>query len=350
MAAVKDVREVSPYRHIIASQQFSETYLRELFDQADSYRQWDEERLKRKDRTKFCLNDLRGWNVFVGLYESSTRTRTSFTFAAKNLSARVEDSENLGEFSSVSKGESLEHTVRALGCFCDILVERFKKEGDAEKAVRVAEQIEEQTGKKISIINAGDGTGQHPTQALLDVYTIKDHFFKLDNLKIAMIGDLAKGRTVHSLTYLFSKYSGNEFYFVSHENSQMPRNILVHLDENGIKYNITPELNDVLRIVDVVYMTRTQKERFKLPDGSFDEEGFKEACGKYRISNKNIALMPKQSILMHPLPIDSIEGKEILPEVDSNPRAFYFKEMQNGLYVRMAILKLIRDHYGQPTI
>jgi len=252
----------------------------------------------------------------------------SFEAAANRLGARCMMTENAQEFSSAAKGETLQDSIRIVSAYSNFIVIRHKDNDASEIAASVS---------KVPIVNAGSGTGQHPTQALLDVFTIFEQFKRLSGLKIAVVGDLARGRTVNSLVYLMSKFTGNVFYFVSPENCRIKDGIKQHLEEHKLLYVETNDLNDVLKKVDVVYMTRIQKEYFD------DEEEYKKAKGLLRIDLSNIKLMQKSSILMHPLPrID-----EINPEIDSDPRCRYFEQAQNGLYVRMALLKMLNDaNYG----
>ena len=185
---------------------------------------------------------------------------------------------------------------------------------------------------KAPIINAGDGAGQHPTQALLDLYTIRKEIGAIDGLKIAMVGDLAQGRTVRSLTYLLSKYQGIKIYFVAPTLLKMKEDILEHLRERNIWYVEETDLDKVLPEVDVVYQTRIQKERFG------DRIADYEKCrGVYVINHHTLGLMKPNAIIMHPLP----RLDEISMEVDSDPRAAYFRQAQNGLYVRMALLSMV---------
>ncbi len=353
-----DVTKISPYRHIIHAKQFNKAHLDELFEEADKYRLWDEERMKRSERKDFVLEDLAGWNVGVCFFEESTRTKMSFGFAAKNLGANAS---NVGTitFSSMAKGESLEHTVQTLSKYADILIMRFKNGGDAEKAVHAVES----QPKPISIINAGDGKEQHPTQALLDLYTIRNHFPKPDKLSVAFVGDVENSRTVHSLVYVIPEYYPEaklEYFFVSPETSKMPRGVLSDIkDHENLEYHETPNLTEVLPIVNVVYMIRTQTERFKKNGKSglmrliprwfvdiFYKDKLQKILGAYRIDTGNINLMRKDAILLHPLPIDSWLGKEISPEVENDSRAIFMKEqVPNGLYIRMAALNLMKERY-----
>jgi aspartate carbamoyltransferase catalytic subunit len=256
-------------------------------------------------------------------YEPSTRTRFSFETAMHRLGGSVISTENAAEFSSVAKGETLEDTVRILNGYADVLVIRHYEVGSAKRAASVS---------RIPIINAGDGAGQHPTQALLDLYTIHKEIGSIDGLRIAMVGDLAQGRTVRSLTYLLSKFQDIRIYFVAPPSLKMKEDILDHLREKQVWFTEETDLDKVLPEVNVVYQTRIQKERFgdRLAD-------YEQCRGVYVINSESLRLMKANAIVMHPLP----RLDEIAMEVDSDPRAAYFRQAQNGLYVRMALLSMV---------
>ncbi|MDD5731817.1 MAG: aspartate carbamoyltransferase [Patescibacteria group bacterium] len=308
-------KNISPYKHVINSQQFDEKFIKKFFELTDYMKKHENE----------VEGELKHKIVSLLFYQPSTRTRFSFEAAAKLLGACTLMTESAELFSSVSKGESLEDTIKIVNGYSDFIVLRHKENDSSDRAASVS---------KVPIINAGSGTGQHPTQALLDLYTIYNNFKRTRNLKIAVVGDLARGRTVNSLVYLLSRYDGNEFYFVAPENCRIKEGITEHLDENHIRYIETTDLNSVLKKVDVVYMTRIQKEYFD------DLEEYQKAKGIFVINKANIKLMKKDAILMHPLP----RVDEIAPEVDSDPRAKYFEQARNGLNVRMAILKMLNDN------
>jgi len=200
-----------------------------------------------------------------------------------------------------------------------VIVLRHNEEGAARRAAAVSD---------VPIINAGDGSGQHPTQALLDLYTIRAELGRIDGVRVAMVGDLANGRTVRSLAYLLSKFKDIKLWFVAPPQVAMRDDLKAHLDEHGVPWVETEDLDSVLPDVDVVYQTRIQKERFT------DPEAYNAVKGVYRIDNKALARMRRYAILMHPLP----RVDEILPEVDADPRAAYFRQARNGLHIRMALL------------
>jgi aspartate carbamoyltransferase catalytic subunit len=299
----------SRLRHVIESQQFSRSLLEELFARSDE--------IKREPH-KF-MGRLNGQVMAALFYEPSTRTRLSFEAAMLRLGGQTMGTDNAREFSSAAKGETLEDSIRIVGGYADVIVIRHNEEGAAKRAASVS---------SVPIINAGDGPGQHPTQALLDIYTIKDELNRVDGIKVAMVGDLANGRTVRSLTYLLSKFKDIKIWFVAPPAVAMRDDLKTHLDEHHISWVETEDLESVLPEVDVVYMTRIQKERFADPDA------YNAVKGIYRLDARSLALMRKYAIVMHPLPrID-----EIASEVDEDPRAAYFRQARNGLPVRMALL------------
>jgi aspartate carbamoyltransferase catalytic subunit len=240
------------------------------------------------------------------------------------LGGSILTTENAKEFSSASKGESLHDSTSVMCGYADLIVMRHNEPGSAREAAEVS---------TVPVINAGDGSGQHPTQALLDLYTIKDSFSKIDGLSIAMVGDLKYGRTVRSLSYLLTKYNDIKIFYVSPSVCRMDDDIKAYLTEKGIEWAEEDSLDKVLPLVDCVYMTRIQKERFHDPDD------YMEAAGKYILDGSNVELMKENAIIMHPLP----RVDEISTDVDSNPRAQYFQQAKNGLFIRMALLYLLLE-------
>jgi aspartate carbamoyltransferase catalytic subunit len=300
--------------HIIEAQQFDVPTLDKLFEITEKME---------KVVKEGGISDYHNRIMSTLFYEPSTRTRFSFETAMHRLGGRVISTENAREFSSVSKGETLEDTIRILNGYADVIVMRHNEVGAARRAAAVS---------TVPIINAGDGAGQHPTQALLDLYTIRKEIGKINGLRIAMVGDLAQGRTVRSLAYLLSKYQDVRMYFVAPQLLRMKEDILEHLRERKVEYIEEEELAKVLPEVDVVYQTRIQKERFG------DRIADYEACrGVYVIDESCLRLMKPDSIIMHPLP----RLNEIRMEVDNDRRAAYFRQAQNGLYVRMALLSQV---------
>jgi len=302
-------------QHVVESQQFD----RELIDVVFSVASQMKEDLSGSGQLRYSLAGKIMASLF---YEPSTRTRFSFECAMKRLGGSVITTENAREFSSASKGESLHDTTRIMNGYADIIVMRHNEAGSAEKAAQVS---------NIPIINAGDGAGQHPTQALLDLFTIKDCFQGIEGLNIAMVGDLKYGRTVRSLSYLLTKFDKVKLYFVSPTVCQMESDIKAYLDKYQVPWLEETDFEKVLPEVDCVYMTRIQKERFNV------YEDYVEAAGKYILGPENVKLMKENAIIMHPLP----RVDEIPPSVDDDPRARYFEQAQNGLYIRMALLYLL---------
>ena len=303
--------------HIIQAQQFNPEILEELFNQADEM----EELIKSKNRIAI----LKGKGMASLFYQPSSRTRASFEIAMKKLGGEVIFStENAREFSSAAKGETLEDTIRIIsGYFPDVIVLRHFESGSAARAAEVSQ---------VPIMNAGDGPGQHPTQALLDLYTIKKEIHHIDGISIAMVGDLANGRTVRSLSYLLSKFSDIRIFFVAPEVVRMKEDIKEHLKENHTWFSEETDLKRVASEVDIIYQTRIQRECF----GDRIED-YEKARGIYIIDEEILEIIKKDAIIMHPLP----RLDEIKIEVDKDPRAAYFRQAQNGLFIRMALLKMI---------
>lgn len=300
--------------HIIEAQQFDMPTLLNLFDAAAQMEQ---------AVARGGINDYHNRIMATLFYEPSTRTRFSFETAMHRLGGRVITTENAGQFSSAAKGETLEDTIRILNGYADVIVIRHYEVGAARRAAAVS---------RVPIINAGDGAGQHPTQALLDLYTIRKEIGAIDGLRIAMVGDLAQGRTVRSLAYLLSKFKDVRIYFVAPPPLKMKEDILEHLREREVWYTEETNLEKVLPEVNVVYQTRIQKERFgdRIAD-------YEQCRGVYVITPQTLHLMQPKAIIMHPLP----RLDEIAHDVDQDPRAAYFRQAQNGLYVRMALLSRV---------
>jgi aspartate carbamoyltransferase catalytic subunit len=302
-------------KNIVLTQQFSKEYIFEVIRLANYMKQ-----------NEFNVSHiLKNKIVAMLFYESSTRTRFSFESAVYRLGGNCITTENAAQFSSVSKGESLEDTVKMINGYADMLVLRHYEDESSKRAAAVT---------MIPLINAGSGKSQHPTQALLDIYTIYEYFGKLENLKIAIVGDLLRGRTCDSLVYLLSKFPNNKFFFISPENSKVKDSLKKHLKKLNVEFVETSNMDETLGELDVCYMTRIQKERFS------STEEYDKAKGKFILNGDNVNLMKKNSIIMHPLPrID-----EISIEVDYDIRAKYFEQAKNGLYVRMAILKMLNEY------
>jgi aspartate carbamoyltransferase catalytic subunit len=300
--------------HIIKSQQFSKEFILDFLRDVQTV----------KNNPKKFNEALKGKVVATLFYEPSTRTRLSFESAAQRLGASIISTENAREFSSASKGESLQDSIRTVNGYADFIILRHYENDASDIAT---------TASNVPIINAGSGSGQHPTQALLDIFTIYEQFNRLSNLHITFVGDLQRGRTVNSLVYLLSLFEGNSFTFVSPENCKIKKGIKDHLEEQKCTYTEKEDIQ-VIKDTDIVYMTRVQKERFD------DPKEYEKAKGKFVLTSALAKEMKKESIIMHPLPrVDEIEV-----EVDTNPRALYFKQAANGLYVRMALLKMLNEN------
>ena len=300
-------------KHIIEARQFKREWLeKDFFPLARNM-----EKIVREGGSDI----LEGKRMISLFYEPSTRTRCSFEAAMTLLSGRVIFStENARQFSSVSKGETLEDTIKILnGYHPNVIVLRSDEEGMAQRAAKVS---------RVPIINAGDGGGEHPIQALSDIYTIQKELGKIDGISIALVGDLSQGRTVHSLSYLLSKFSGIKIYFVSPASLKIRDEIKDYLRKQNVFLFEETDLRKVAPLVDAIYQTRIQRERGSSIAGS---EGF------YIVNQEILNLMKKESIIMHPLP----RVDEISPEVDGDPRAAYFRQAENGLYVRMALLRML---------
>lgn len=305
-------------QHILRADQFDHNELARLFDRADFFKKQDTAIAARRE-----TQQLHRGRIMVSMfYEPSTRTRFSFEIAASKLGMAVVGTENAAEFSSAAKGETIEDTVRVLNEYgVDAICMRTKEDGHAARAAAVS---------KTAIINGGDGKAEHPTQAVLDMYTIYQRFGRLDNLRVAMGGDLAHGRTVRSLAQLLSTYPNNHIVFVSTPDLQMGKDIQELLKKSGTTFEETSDMKQALTGADVVYWTRLQLER---------HGGAALDLGKdtFVLNKETVQYLPKESIIMHPLP----RVQEISPDIDADPRAYYFAQAGNGLYVRMAMLDTI---------
>ena len=251
-------------------------------------------------------------------FEPSTRTRLSFETAAMRLGARVIGFSDAAT-SSTSKGETLKDTIMMVSNYADLIVMRHRLEG----AARYASEI-----SPVPIINAGDGANQHPSQTMLDLYSIQKTQGTLENLHIHLVGDLKYGRTVHSLLHAMRHFSPT-FHFIAPKELQMPEEYRIFCRENNITFTETTEFNeDVIANADIIYMTRVQRERFS------DLMEYEKVKNCYRLTNAMLADSKESMRILHPLP----RVTEIVYDVDDNPRAYYFQQAQNGLYVREALI------------
>jgi aspartate carbamoyltransferase catalytic subunit len=296
-------------QHVVESQQFTVPLLMELFHRARGM-----ERLVQRGGT----NDYHDRILATLFYEPSTRTRFSFEAAMHRLGGRVLSSEHARSFSSEMEGEQVEDSIRIVGSYSDVIVIRHHEDGGARRAAQVS---------PVPVINAGDGQGgQHPTQALLDLYTIYRER-PLDGLSVAIIGELDKGRTARSLAYLLAKFERVKIFFVSPAEMQMKPDILQYLDRHNVWYELTESIDRVVGEVDVVYQTRIHPDR--LAGNQM----------RFAINSGTLARMKPDAMILHPLP----RTAELDKTVDSDPRAFYFRQAVNGLYVRMALLTMLLD-------
>ena len=264
-------------------------------------------------------------------YEPSTRTRLSFESAMYRLGGSVVGFSEPNS-SSVSKGESLGDTIRTVSCYADAIVMRHPVAGSAEEAAKYTE---------IPFINAGDGGNQHPTQTLTDLLTIKSLKGNLDNHTIGLCGDLKNGRTVHSLVKAMSRYKGTKFIFISPDELKMPKYIKEAIQEQGHAYYETNNLDEVIGSLDILYMTRVQRERFE------NQEQYEKLKNYYILNKSKMQNAREDMLVMHPLP----RVNEIDAEVDFDERAVYFKQAKYGMFVRMAlIMKLLGAKESQNSL
>ncbi len=301
-----------PLMHLVESQQFTVPLLQDLFERS------------RRMETVVARGgtlDYRDRIMATLFYEPSTRTRLSFEAAMHRLGGQVLSTEQPRAFSSEVAGEQLEDTIRIIGGIADLIVLRHSERDGATRAAAVS---------PVPVVNAGDGNGgQHPTQALLDLYTIWRERGALDGLSIAMVGELDRGRTVRSLAYLLSKYDRVKIHFVSPPEVQMQPDILEHLDRHGTWHDQEPELEKVIRDVDVLYLTRIRPDRVRE----------RASLKRYTADAATVAAMKPGAMILHPLP----RTVELDAAVDRDPRARYFQQATNGLFVRMALLTMLFD-------
>lgn len=301
----------SRLQHVVESQQFTVPLLMELFERTRGM-----ERIVARGGSLDYQNRI----LATLFYAPSTRTRFCFEASMHRLGGRVLSTEHAHVFSSEMEGEQVEDSIRILGSYCDVIVIRHHQEGGAKRAALVS---------PVPVINAGDGDGgQHPTQALLDLYTIYRER-TLNGLSVALIGELDKGRTARSLAYLLAKFERVRMVFVSPPETQMKPDILAYLDEHGVQYEQVSDLNRVVGEVDVIYQTRIRPERLR------DRESLRQ----YAIDSSVLRRMKPDALILHPLP----RTVELDRSVDDDPRALYFRQAKNGLYVRMALLTMLLE-------
>jgi aspartate carbamoyltransferase catalytic subunit len=260
---------------------------------------------------------LEGKVIATLFFEPSTRTRLSFESAISRLGGKIVGFSDSSS-TSVSKGETLNDTIRTVNNYCDLIVMRHPIEGSARFASEIA---------TVPVINAGDGANQHPTQTLLDLYSIKKTQGKLENLNIFMVGDLKYGRTVHSLLMAMSRWNAT-FNFIAPEELRMPEEYRLYLDNAGLKYYEHSDISDIVSKADIIYMTRVQRERFS------DPMEYEKVKNVYVLRNSMLKNTKPNMRILHPLP----RVNEIHTDVDKNPKAYYFEQALNGVFTRQAIL------------
>ena len=295
-------------RHLMSPMDFSTDELEKLFDLANDIEANPDKYANKCERKKLA----------TCFYEPSTRTRLSFESAMLNLGGHVIGFSDANS-SSAAKGESVSDTIRMISCYADICAMRHPKEGAPMVAASKA---------SIPVINAGDGGHQHPTQTLTDLLTIRSLKGRLNNFTIGLCGDLKFGRTVHSLINALIRYDNIKFIFISPEELKIPSYLRDKLKELNIPFEEVIRLEDSLPNLDLLYMTRVQRERF------FNEEDYVRLKDFYILNKEKMALAPEDMLVLHPLP----RVNEISVEVDEDPRAVYFKQVQYGVYVRMALI------------
>lgn len=255
-------------------------------------------------------------------FEASTRTRLSFEASVHRLGASVVGFSDSSNTSLGKKGETLADTISVISTYVDAIVMRHPQEGAARLATEFSGNI--------PVLNAGDGANQHPTQTLLDLFTIQETQGRLDNINIAMVGDLKYGRTVHSLAQALAKFNGNRFYFIAPDALAMPGYILALLEEKGIEYSLHSSIEEVVPEIDILYMTRVQKERL-------DPSEYANVKAQFVLRAADLTHAQPHLKVLHPLPrID-----EITPDVDKTPYAWYFQQAGNGIFARQALLALV---------
>jgi aspartate carbamoyltransferase catalytic subunit len=267
------------------------------------------------------VQDIANGKVVATLFfEPSTRTRLSFESAANRMGAKIIGFTDAAS-SSTSKGESLSDTIKTVCCYADLIVMRHPLEG----AARLASEV-----SSVPIINAGDGANQHPTQCLLDLYSIRKTQNTLDNLHIALVGDLKYGRTVHSLVEAMCNYNAT-FHLVSPESLKLPSSVKMHIKKKNLKYHQYTEMQEAINKADILYMTRVQRERF------LDIQDYEKVKNAYILDQSMLENSKPNLKILHPLP----RVNEIHTNVDDTKQAYYFQQAQNGVYVRQALIAAI---------
>lgn len=297
-------------RHIISIPEFTRSELELIVDTAA--------RLKAEPNPELLKNKV----VASCFFEPSTRTRLSFETAVQRLGGTVIGFDNGGNTSLAKKGESLADSVQVISSYVDAFVMRHPQEG----AARLASEF----SNGVPVVNGGDGANQHPTQTLLDLFSIYETQGTLDNLNVAFVGDLKYGRTVHSLTQALAKFTNIRFFFIAPEVLAMPDYLCQELEEAGIAFSTHASIEEVVLELDILYMTRVQKERF-------DESEYAHMKSAYILSADTLKTARPNLKVLHPLP----RVDEITTDVDKTPHAYYFQQAENGVYAREALLALV---------
>lgn len=299
-------------QHILSAKQFNREQIEHLCRTASD--------LRHVVSVQGCSHLLQGRVLYNMFLEPSTRTMSSFHIAMLRLGGQVFSMPT--ENSSFQKGETLEDSIQVVSGYSDVIVMRNPQQGTPHRAAQVS---------RVPIINAGDGNGEHPTQALLDIYCIYRELGQVDGLTVTMMGDLKNGRTVHSLSRLLANFKIKQLIYVSPQSLQMPNDLVDELNRRGIKQAACNNINDAIAQTDVLYVTRLQKERFA------DVNEYESLKGSYNLDANFLKQAKEKMIIMHPLP----RLWEIPTSIDADPRAAYFRQAQDGLYLRMALLAAV---------
>lgn len=311
--------------HVVMAQQFDRPFLDYICDLTTKIRGI----AKGNQGMLFLQSLLQTKRAMLYFVQPSTRTFLSFMSACQILGMRCSEVRD-PTTSSEMKGETQEDTVRTFSSYVDLVIMRHVQERFAEKIAWLLNQ----TGRPVSVINAGSGKDQHPTQALLDIYTLHrsfENYGGIDGKAIAMVGDLLRGRTVRSLTYLLKNYDGVRIYFIAPRGLQMGEDLKDYLRENDVDFEESENLDDIIPLVDALYMTRIQDEYDQ------GDESKKIDYSKFHFTGDHLKLLKPQAIIMHPLP----RRAEIRPEVDQDRRAMYWRQVRNGMWVRVALIAKI---------
>lgn len=302
-------------KHVLKVDSFTKDQLGALFNIAHH--------LKLEDRRGRYFELLKGKVLALMFFEASTRTACSFQAAMQKLGGTVVTIKPSD--ASLKKGESVQDTIQTMACYCDVIVMRHPEIGAVQQAAEHSRR---------PVINAGDGVGEHPTQALLDIFTIREEIGTVNGITVTMVGDLKHGRTVHSLARLLTLYRVN-LQYVSPDGLKMPENVKKYVQERRIPQKEYKSIEEALPSTDVLYMTRIQKERFA------DQSEYEKVHGYFVLTPKLLTKAKEKMIVMHPFP----RVNEISVEVDVDPRAAYFRQMECGMYVRMALLTMLSGRF-----